>query len=435
MEAGAVDAIAFGAGHAERSLAGARGLAGASGRRLLALALVSAIACAMTVHVAITAFASGDYAAHSAVLGNNAGPALNALAHGRLWAAIDNQPTMGLSSLILRAPIVASVHALGGGDMLVYQLGAAVCLLPLALLAAWLAVRPGSAIRRLAGVVGALLLVFSPAVASAVSAGHPEDVLAAVLATVAVLAAVRGRAGWAAALLGLATGAMPWAAIAVAPVLAATPGQQRHRTAGRAAAIAAIMTLALPLADPSAFLHALRSEGHTHFVNAFSVWWPLSHPVHLPDGMLVSVRRLPLGLARTGASVVTLLPIAMLLAIQWARGLRRGGVYDALALMALLGGVRALADSTQLGYYRVAGLIPLVVWETEGLGRLPLLAAIATLKVALMPTAAAHVPPGVLNALELAWRVFVLGYLSNYAFGLTRQAPRSASTAVARATA
>ncbi len=46
------------------------------------------------------------------VNGDNAGPALNALAHGHLAAMVRSQPLMGLTSILLRAPMVALADAL-----------------------------------------------------------------------------------------------------------------------------------------------------------------------------------------------------------------------------------------------------------------------------------------------------------------------------------
>jgi hypothetical protein len=385
--------------------------------RLPVTALAAVLACAATTTIALSDRATGDYVTHGRAIADNAGPALVALAHGNLAGFVANQPAMGLTSLILRAPIVWAVRLLGGGDQLAYRLGAAACVVPLGLLATWLIVQRGGTPRRRAGAIAALLLLLSPAVRAAVAAGHPEDVLAAVLDTIAVLAAMRGRTGWAAAMLALAIGSKPWGAIGVAPVLLATPGGQRVSTLARTAALAALLTLPLALADPGAFAHAFGSMGQTHLVNAFSVLWPFSHAVLLPNGQLAASRWLPLGLSRSTASVATLALALLALALAWAarrRALRAG---DALALLALLGLLRCFSDTTQLEYYRVAVLVPLVVWEAVRLGRLPVIGALATGAVALMPSASAHLTPSATNVMSVTLTLLLLTYLAGHAIG------------------
>ena len=80
---------------------------------------------------------SGDYQTHGAVSGDNAGPALLALAHGQLGTFASHQPLMGLSSLIVRAPFVALGSAIGASGLTGYRLGVLACLLPCALFLAW----------------------------------------------------------------------------------------------------------------------------------------------------------------------------------------------------------------------------------------------------------------------------------------------------------
>ena len=48
-----------------------------------------------------------------------------------------------------------------------------------------------------------------------------------------------------------------------------------------------------------------------------------------------------------------------------------------MALLALLGTLRCLCDSADLWYYLVAGVLPLVVWETATLRRIPVASACA----------------------------------------------------------
>ena len=196
-----------------------RGQTRAIVRTLAVVAFAGAGAAAV---VLITRSSSmGDYRIAGPVAGDNPGPAITALAHLHLGALASNQPLMGLTSILLRAPLVALTSLLGGGDVLAYRLGAIACLVPAGLLAGWLVARRGATSReRLAGAFGAILVLASPAAVQAIQLGHPEEVLAIALATAAVLAAVRGRATPAAILLGLAVGTKQWALLA-APVRSA----------------------------------------------------------------------------------------------------------------------------------------------------------------------------------------------------------------------
>jgi hypothetical protein len=398
--------------------------------------VLGAAGCLLTAIIALENRSMGDYITHGPPSGNNAGPVIYALAHGDLARAVSVQPTMGLASVVLRAPLAALTWAFGGGDLLAYQLGTVICLLPLGLLAAWIIedrrTVPGG---WLAGVGAAFVLLISPAMRDAIGLGHPEDVLAAVLATGSVLAAVRGRTTWAAAMLGVAVGTMPWAVIAVAPVLIAVPGQ-RLRVAAIAAGIAAVLTLSFPLADPAAFWRAIHNEGATHLANMFSPWWSLSAPVHIAAGLRSTARLLPAGLSRMSATLVTVAVIVVGLALVWARARRGGGRCDPLALLALLGLVRAVADTTQLEYYYVAFLIPMVTWEAVALNRWPLIGVIATGKLALMPDAALDAHTADVNIASIGPKLVLLVYLAHRAFcakGVRTRATSSAVAGVARA--
>ena len=118
------------------------------------------------------------------------------------------------------------------------------------------------------------------ATVDAIHLGHPEEVLAAVLATGAVLAAIRGRRGWAAVLLGLAVGTKQWAVLAAIPVLLALD-DHRFATAVRAAGLALLLTAVLPIADPRAFARADSVVGGLNFTDPFSLWWPLGSRITL----------------------------------------------------------------------------------------------------------------------------------------------------------
>jgi hypothetical protein len=385
--------------------------------RALIAGLLALAACAITTVVALSTNSPGDYVVNGPVSGDNAGPAINALVHGHLGGYLTHQPTVGLTSLLIRAPFTGLASLFGGGSLVMYRFGAAACLIPLGLFAAWLIVRRRpAAVGWLPGVLAAVLLLVSPAVRDAVEAGHPEDVLAGVLVTGAVICATRGQDRWAAVLLGLAIGAQPWAVFGGPPVLASLSGGSRKRAAAIAVGVAAVVAAAAPLADPSAFMRAIHGEGATHTVNAFSFWWPVSSPIHLVSGALVHDRTLPLGMGRSAALLVGLALAAPLLMLGWRHARKHEGSCDALALLALLGVLRCAVDPTHLEYYYVAALIPLATWEVVGQQRMPVLTGLATGAVALMPAASEHAAPALVCAVSILVTVMLGSYLALRAF-------------------
>jgi hypothetical protein len=379
----------------------------------LAGAATAIVGAGILVNLTLSTHAMGDYVPGGPAMGDNAAPGLAALLHGHLSTYTAHQPAIGLTSILLRLPFAAAAQALGGGDLLVYQVGALACLLPLALLAGWLVARCTP--RRLAALLAGVLLITSPAVWETVSSGHPEDVLAAVLATAAVLAATRGRAVWAAAALGLAVGTKEWAVIAVLPVLLGLPGR-RLAAAAIAGVIAAVLCLAAPLADPAAFTRALHTEGTTNLVNPLSLWWPVSASVHLASGALAPARLMPFGLSRAQSSLLALAIGLGLLAAYWWRAGARRPVSDPLALLALFALVRLFGDSTHLVYYYVALVVPLAAWEVVSLERLPWVTACATVAVGLIPRAVALGQPELVWAVSTVATLAVGWYLASHAF-------------------
>jgi hypothetical protein len=384
------------------------------------------IACALltfaiVAYIALGSGASGDYSTRAPVAGDNAGPALDALIHGHLASFVTHQPLMGLSSLLLRAPVVGLGVLMGAHSGLAYGLGALVCLMPLALLAAWMVGRQGSPQQRLGAVFAAAILLTGPATVAAVHVGHPEEVLAAALATGAVLAASRHRPGWAWPLLGLAVGTKQWALLAAPCVLMALP-DRRIVTGLKAGALGLALSATLPLADPAAFARADSVVGGLRFTDPFSLWWPLGTPISAPAhaSFLPTAHLLPFALPRSAAAGAGLM---LALAALWLYCNRRADLktpIDPLALLALLGLFRCITDPDPLQYNFVGLLIPLAAWEVVGLRRLPLAtavaagaaAALARGSEALSAGAALHLTPGLLSALSIAWTVPLGCYLA-----------------------
>ncbi len=368
---------------------------------------------------------TGDYSIGAPVAGDNAGPATDALFHGHLSSLASHQPLMGLTSIILRAPVAGIAALLGASGRLAYGFGALVCLLPAVLLAGWMAGRPDiTRSRRWAGLIAAAMLLLGPATAEAAHVGHPEEVLAAGLATGAVLAALRARAGWAWLLLGLAVGTKQWAVLAGPCVLVALPGR-RWITAVKAGALALALSATLPLADPAAFARADSAVGSTGLTNPFSLWWPLGSPVPAPvhTAFVPTAHLLPYGLTRSSAAGLAIVIVFFALWVFRARRTDRSGRIDPLALLALCGLVRCVTDPDPLQYYFVALLIPMASWEAVALGRLPLATALAMGSVALLyrgsvalnPGSGAYLKPTVVSILSVAWSLALGCYLARRA--------------------
>ncbi|HEY5317505.1 MAG TPA: hypothetical protein VIJ20_05960 [Solirubrobacteraceae bacterium] len=386
------------------------------------------VACGLVTYVALSSPTTGDYLIGAPVAADNAGPAIAALSHGNFAGFVSQQPLMGLLSLLLRAPFVALTGALGGGQLVLYRVGTLICLLPAGLLAARLAVAPlrgtrtGSSITVSAcGLVAAGALLISPPVLNAVRFGHPEEVLTATLAAVALLAAYDGRAILTGVLLGAAIGTKDWALIAVLPTFIALPAGRRRAALLAGGGVALALSAPLPLLDPAAFARASHALGATRLVNTLSAWWPLgTHTAGLPaawpavqtlPGFLTKAVALPVGVA-----VATGLALVGSVGRPGARLRARGRCVDAFALLCLLAVIRCVADTGPVEYYYVALVVPLAVWESAILRRLPLVTLLSVAAVWLTYVRGPALTPDLLNGLTLAWTGVLAGYLVFRAF-------------------
>jgi hypothetical protein len=346
------------------------------GRGLLVLAagawLVGAVSALTT---------SGDYAGREPVGGDNAGPILLALAHGHVSQAASLQPLMGLTSIVWRLPFVVLANLLGGSEHLVYALGALACLAPAVGLIAWLARRAASLRQLTFLALAAAAIVAGPATSQAIRLGHPEEILATVLAVVAVITASKGRYGWAAVLLGLAIATKQWALVAAPCVLLALP-DRRFAVAVKAALVAGVAALALPLADPAAFDRANAIVGSVRMGGLYSLWSSLGMLFGKP-----AVTALPAGLTRSQASAIALL---LALAVVWVyarrQASRRAHAIDVLPLLALFGLLRCVCDPVPWSYYFVPLIIPLAIWEAGTLKRLPVVTGLCCAALSLGPS-------------------------------------------------
>lgn len=408
-----------------------------AGARRRAAAPIVLVAAALSLYAVLSTATSGDYQLHGAGSGDNAAPALYALVHGRLGVFLARQPLMGLSSLLLRAPVAWAGVSLGAGPLLVYRLGALACMLPAAALASWLALDARRRGAPLTGALAALIVVVGSPTLAALAAGHPEEVLAATLAAGTLLAAERGHPALAGALAGVALGTKEWALVALPALALALPdGRARLRAVAAGLPPALALGLGPALANPAAFERAARTLGDSRLVTALSVWWPLaSRPLHPPPAAALA-GTLPPGLDKTTALAIGLvLAAAAVLALaalaQRRRGwLRRSGRrVDPLGLLCLLALTRCLADPAPVQYYYVAVGIPLACWESAVRGRPPAgtLGLLAALWL-LYERGPGLVGAGAESALTLGLGVVALAWLGAKALwnGLPARDPRRA---------
>jgi hypothetical protein len=332
-------------------------------KRWLPFALVTAV----SAWIASRSVGTGDYPA-------DAGPAIDALAHGHIADFLGADPVMGPVSILLRAPFAL----LGGGNELdAYRWGSFPCLLAVGLLGLYLA---GLARRRGAGSLAqaaiATACLFNPLTFVALDNGHPEEILTAALAVGAVAVAAEGHSRRAALLLGLAIASKQWAVIAILPVLMALPSG-RLRAGLAAAAIVVALSAPSLVAEPDTFAG---SQGNVAFgsrlVGPWSAWYPTATvttaTVERPDGDLtVHAHHVSSLVGRFAHPAIVLLALALPLALAARR--RRFGLSgaDAMALLALLALLRCALDPVDNLYYHVPLLLALAGWDAFASRGLP----------------------------------------------------------------
>ena len=352
----------------------------------------------------------GDYHQETA-------PAVNALASGHFWGAVEHQSNIGPFSILLRAPIVAVAHRFGGGELLSYRAGSVPCVAAATLLgvalAKWL---PASSRSRVIGSLIVLLAVATPAAADALDLGHPEEILGASLSVGAVVACLQGRNALAAVLLGLALSTKQWALLAIGPVMLAAGRTYWWRVSAGAAAITALLLLPLLLSDHQRFEAATREAASAPTKALSQSWW------YLLD------RSLPAWLPQYTKPAIVLSAVPLTLLVYW----RRTGVGRALPLMALLFLIRCVFDPQTQYYYHLPLLLTLLAWDVQKRRRMPYttLAAIAALIVTNSYLAS---PSGLYTAsvFYFCWTLTLAAYL----VVVLVQRPRMADVAVTANTA
>ena len=321
--------------------------------------LLAAVGLAIVVYYSLHAGLGLDY-------GTDAGPPIDALAHGRFGDVLDNPPSMGPVSIVLRAPFIAVADALGAGQLGDFRLGSLVCMIPVVIVAL-VVTRQAEAKRQPFYAALAFVVVFCAAgpVFRALAFGHPEEPLIGALAVATVLAAAAARPGLALLLLALATATKPTAILAAAPAFIALPAERRGELVRRIAPALAVVVVALvagALAVKSKTLELLDTGKQVRYPSA---WYPFGthEPRVVFDGVewrVVTERTLPAWFGKVTHVVIPLLifPAAFLQA-----RFGRQTLAAAMALLALLMLLRCALDPVSNVYYHVPFVMALAAWE------------------------------------------------------------------------
>lgn len=368
---------------------------------------------ALCAWLGLKGFAWSDYE-------TEARPAFEALVHVHPLGFLRLAPVYG-GSLVLRAPFALLSGLWGGGALAVYRAVAMPCLLALATLGVWLALRmrrDGQS-RFAAGVALALCAV-NPVAIYALEFGHPEDLLCAALAIAAVVCASGERPLWAGALAGLAFATKAWGLVALAPMLVALP-RRRPRALLAAALCAALVLSPLALArtsEPLASSGAVAAQTGGLF-QPWQAWWWLGSPARRArgagGGFRPGYRVAPAWLSRVAHPLIALLPIP--LSLLWLLR-RRRRAWDALALLALALLARCLLDPWDNVYYALPFLLALTAWEALARRRPPLLGLVATMLVPLtFELAPSYISPDGQSLLFAAWTLPLAGVLAGVLYG------------------
>lgn len=363
----------------------------------------------------------------------DAGPSIDALLDGDLSRFMEQQPVMGSLSIFLRVPFAALARALDPTKAnLEFQIGALACLIVASITGLIVAREMASRARPSRNqVVVALLFVLNPLTFSALTYGHPEELVGASLCVLAVLVALRDRALLCGLLLGLALATKQWAVVAVFPVLIALP-HRRARATMAAVLVAALFWLPFVAGNFNAFRHTTESAvdvRNVDLVTAPNVWAPFSR-TKLVDLQAVDdnafnegpalVHEMPTFAGIANRPLIVFLPVAMSLLFLWIR--RHNPVVrsaskpeDVLALLALVLLLRCLFDPLDTAYYHVPFLMALLSFQGLRQSSFPYLSVIVVAALSVSDVVSVHGSFSALAFVYLTWALplaALLGILS-----------------------
>jgi hypothetical protein len=334
------------------------------------------VAAAVLVLGSRDPFWNGDYI-------DEAWRSYQTLADGGFGEFLGRAPAYTGFVTLVGAPLTLLVeHVLGGVDAhnhglaLLFRLTALPGVVALAVLGALLGARARAAVPGRGWLLVVALGAGSPIAYQALMYGHPEDVLAAALSVLGVLAARRGRPVVAGVVLALAIVSKQWAVLAVLPAMLAADGRAL-RIGAIAGAGAAAVFVPLLLLTPAAQHASLVTSGV--LFHPQQVWWPFGVPadaaftaaghgeVTAPAWLMPITHPLIVALA---------FPLA---GLWWwrTRGAARNRD-DAFALLALLFLERCALDPWNLVYYQLPLVLSLLAWEAHRRQAFPVLTLAVT---------------------------------------------------------
>ncbi len=368
--------------------------------------------------------------------------AFQALIAGDIGGFLGQLPAYG-GSLVLRAPFAGATAALGGGELAVYRAVSIPCLLAAAVFAVFLVRRLDE--RGRSRGVRALVLglcVCNPITLRALEIGHPEELLGAVLAIGAVLAATDRRTILAAVLLGLAIATKSWAVLAIGPVLLALPERRVLALCIAGGVTAAVLAPIAIAGSHDALVTGASTTGSVIF-QPWQAWWFLGESGHAviggggipkPPGWRVP----PDWLSPLTHPLIAFLVVPLSLA--WARVHRaapRFGGEQILLLLALLFLLRCVLDPWNVVYYELPFLLALLTWEALCRPERPPVLALTATAVAwvTLHRAQAWLSPDMQSLAFLACSLPLAAWMARTAFSRPRSAAEPAAPAIPAAAA
>ncbi len=252
------------------------------------------------------------------------------------------------------------------------------------------------------------------------SYGHPEDLLAAAAAILAVMAALKNRPTAAALLLLAGVLAKQWAVLAILPaVLAAPAGRFRILATAGLGAAAVVATQLLLIGGASGTMVNTGVLFHPH-----AIWWPLG--IDAPASFTAAGHgelTAPTWLQPLTRPI--LMGAALVVTAAWWR--RKGdetkGNVDVLALLALVFALRCALDPWNLVYYHLPLALALLAWETRRGSDWPVLTlAVTALAWLSFVTYDARAGMGPF-LLYFAWMGPLVGYLTARLFAAPLRRP------------
>jgi hypothetical protein len=376
-------------------------------RRLWLLAAAAIVALA--AWIAIGSPLGGDYAqpgCTTAYACDDPAVSIRALATGNLHTFFALQPTMGIVSLLLRAPFARLGTLFGNSDLTLYRLGVFACVAAAGGLGVWVAVgaRKRLAVPVLAATLLCLGWCINPITFRAIFWGHPEEILGAALLGSAAARATMGHPRQAGALLAAAFATKQWAALAFPAVLLMLPAWQRLAFGVTTLVVAAVLVVPMYAGNPHRFTQAAgRISADASASTPTNVWWKSSVPATVG---YTGGARVPTEFARRISHPLIAAAVVALSLLWWRRR------WDPFALLAIVMLVRCLLDPLNLSYLHAPFFVAVLAFDVLALRRWPWTAAAAAILLQMTIWLSGSVAPATMQVLYLGWTLPFLAYLA-----------------------